>query len=192
MDAYDSVDILLAEDNDADAELTIHALRSIGIRNRIFHVQDGVEALAFLFREGRFANRDSALPKLVLLDIGMPMLELLDQRAELWVIELSSFQTGEAAPLELGVITSLYEEHLDWHGSRERYVADKLRLADVSWQLLVNALQPVLMERTAGHPHRLLFGQTTGWHVADGWIRRGIREIFPVDRLAVRACHLPA
>ncbi|HWX65351.1 MAG TPA: UDP-N-acetylmuramoyl-L-alanine--D-glutamate ligase [Rhodanobacter sp.] len=122
-------------------------------------------------------------------NIGMPMLELLDQQAELWVIELSSFQTGEAAPLELGVITSLYEEHLDWHGSRERYVADKLRLADSSRQLLVNALQPVLMERTASHPHRLLFGQPSGWHVSDGWIRRGMREIFPVDRLAAPGTH---
>jgi UDP-N-acetylmuramoylalanine--D-glutamate ligase len=122
-------------------------------------------------------------------NIGMPMLELLDQHAELWVIELSSFQTGEAAPLELGVITSLYEEHLDWHGSRERYVADKLRLADVSRQLLVNALQPALMERTAGHPHRLLFGQPAGWHVADGWIRRDARQIFPVDRLAAPGTH---
>lgn len=49
-------------------------------------------------------------------NIGMPLLELLDQSAELWTIELSSFQTGEAGPLALGVITSLYEEHLDWHG----------------------------------------------------------------------------
>ncbi|HEY0198682.1 MAG TPA: UDP-N-acetylmuramoyl-L-alanine--D-glutamate ligase [Rhodanobacter sp.] len=122
-------------------------------------------------------------------NIGLPLLELLDRRAELWVIELSSFQTGEATPLELGVITSLYEEHLDWHGSRERYVADKLRLADVSRQLLVNALQPVLMERTALHPQRLLFGQSTGWHVADGWIRRGARAIFPLDRLTAPGAH---
>jgi UDP-N-acetylmuramoylalanine--D-glutamate ligase len=122
-------------------------------------------------------------------NIGMPMLELLDQHAELWVIELSSFQTGEAAPLELGVITSLYEEHLDWHGSCERYVADKLRLADVSRQLLVNALQPALMERTADHPHRLLFGQPSGWHVVDGWIRRDACQIFPVDRLAAPGTH---
>jgi UDP-N-acetylmuramoylalanine-D-glutamate ligase len=78
----------------------------------------------------------------------------------------------------LGVITSLYEEHLDWHGSRERYVADKLRLADVSRHLLVNALQPVLLEYTASHPHRLMFGRAAGWHVADGWIRRDTRPIF--------------
>jgi UDP-N-acetylmuramoylalanine--D-glutamate ligase len=122
-------------------------------------------------------------------NIGLPLLELLDQRAELWVIELSSFQTGEAGPLELGVITSLYEEHLDWHGSREQYVIDKLRLADVSQQLLVNALQPALIERTQGHPHRLLFGQPAGWHVADRIIRRGGADVFSTDQLAAPGLH---
>jgi UDP-N-acetylmuramoylalanine--D-glutamate ligase len=122
-------------------------------------------------------------------NIGLPLLELLDQPADLWVIELSSFQTGEAGPLELGVITSLYEEHLDWHGSRERYVTDKLRLADVSRQLLVNALQPTLLERTREHPHRLLFGQPEGWHVADGFICRGSHEVFPVAQLAAPGLH---
>ena len=127
-------------------------------------------------------------------NIGLPLLELLDPQAvsppaDLWVIELSSFQTGEAGSLELGVITSLYEEHLDWHGSRERYVADKLRLADVSRQLLVNALQPALLERTQEHPHRLLFGQPAGWHVADGFICRGSHEVFPVAQLAAPGLH---
>ena len=122
-------------------------------------------------------------------NIGLPLLELLDQSADLWVIELSSFQTGEAGPLELGVITSLYEEHLDWHGSRERYVADKLRLADASQLLLVNALQPVLLERTQEHSHRLLFGQPEGWHVADGFICRGKHEVFPVAQLAAPGLH---
>lgn len=122
-------------------------------------------------------------------NIGMPLLELLDQSAELWVIELSSFQTGEAGTLELGVVTSLYEEHLDWHGSRERYVADKLKLAQAAQQLLVNALQPVLLEHTADHPHRLPFGKLEGWHVADGFIRRGTRDVFPVEQLAAPGLH---
>jgi UDP-N-acetylmuramoylalanine--D-glutamate ligase len=122
-------------------------------------------------------------------NIGLPLLELRDQSADLWVIELSSFQTGEAGPLELGVITSLYEEHLDWHGSRERYVADKLRLIDASQQLLISALQPTLLERTQEHPHRLLFGQPEGWHVADGFICRGKHEVFPVAQLAAPGLH---
>jgi UDP-N-acetylmuramoyl-L-alanine---L-glutamate ligase len=122
-------------------------------------------------------------------NIGLPLLELLGQQADLWVIELSSFQTGEAGPLELGVITSLYEEHLDWHGSRERYVADKLKLADASRRLLVNALQPALLQRTQQHPQRLLFGQPDGWHVADGFIRRDTREVFPIDQLTAPGLH---
>ena len=122
-------------------------------------------------------------------NIGMQMLELLDSRAELWAVELSSFQTGEAGPVQLGVVTSLYEEHLDWHGSRERYVADKLKLADVSRYLLVNALQPVLLEKTSGHPHRLLFGHREGWHVRDGFIHRGDKPVFAVADLPVPGEH---
>lgn len=122
-------------------------------------------------------------------NIGMPLLELRGKHADLWAIELSSFQTGEAGPLELGVITSLYEEHLDWHGSRERYVADKLKLAGVSPLLLVNALQPNLLAQTEHHPHRIGFGQAPGWHVADGFIRRDQREVFAIDRLAAPGVH---
>ncbi len=122
-------------------------------------------------------------------NIGMPLLELLDAQAGLWAIELSSFQTGEAGPVELGVITSLYEEHLDWHGSRERYVADKLKLADVSRQLLVNAGQPYLLERTVLHPHRRLFGQVEGWHVSGGFIRRGAQAVFDATRLRAPGEH---
>ena len=122
-------------------------------------------------------------------NIGLPLLELLEQHADLWVIELSSFQTGEAGPLELGVITSLYEEHLDWHGSREQYVIDKLRLADVSRHWLVNALQPALLERTRQHPHRLLFGGPEGWHVAGDFICRGTQQVFPIAQLAAPGLH---
>jgi UDP-N-acetylmuramoylalanine--D-glutamate ligase len=128
-------------------------------------------------------------------NIGLPLLELLDQSAALWVIELSSFQTGEAGPLALGVVTSLYEEHLDWHGSRERYVTDKLRLAEVAQRLLVNAGQADLLARTVQHPDRLTFGRLDGWHVADGFIRRGERAVFalgamtaPGEHNALNAC----
>jgi UDP-N-acetylmuramoylalanine--D-glutamate ligase len=122
-------------------------------------------------------------------NIGLPLLELIGQSADLWVIELSSFQTGETGPLELGVITSLYEEHLDWHGSRERYVADKLKLADVSRHLLVNGLQPNLLELTRTHPQRLRFGQPEGWHVAGDVICRDVQQISPITRLAAPGLH---
>ncbi|OOG36030.1 UDP-N-acetylmuramoyl-L-alanine--D-glutamate ligase [Rhodanobacter sp. C06] len=122
-------------------------------------------------------------------NIGLPMLELQGQSADLWAIELSSFQTGEAGPLELGVVTSLYEEHLDWHGSRERYVADKLKLADAARTLLVNATQAALLERVQRHPRLLRFGHDAGWHVADGHIRRGTQAVFPLARMAAPGVH---
>ena len=122
-------------------------------------------------------------------NIGLPLLELLDGQAALWAVELSSFQTGEAGPLPLGVITSLYEEHLDWHGSRERYVADKLKLAGAARRLLVNGTQSFLLERTATHPDRLLFGVPGGWHVDDGHIRRGDERVFAVGELPMPGAH---
>ena len=122
-------------------------------------------------------------------NIGLPLLELDGAEAELWVIELSSFQTAEAADVDLGVVTSLYEEHLDWHGSRERYVADKLKLADVSRRLLVNAGQASLLAATASHPARTAFGDAAGWHVVDGWIARGEVRVIEASILAAPGLH---
>jgi UDP-N-acetylmuramoylalanine--D-glutamate ligase len=121
-------------------------------------------------------------------NIGLPLLELLDGDAELWIVELSSFQTGEATALDVGVITNLYEEHLDWHGSHERYAADKLKLAGVARTVVVNASQSDLLARTATHPHRVLFGDTAGWNVRDGDLYRGGAVM---DPLLMALNHLP-
>ncbi|UPG86645.1 UDP-N-acetylmuramoyl-L-alanine--D-glutamate ligase [Luteibacter aegosomatis] len=122
-------------------------------------------------------------------NIGLPMLELDGETADLWVIELSSFQTAEASGVDLGVVTSLYEEHLDWHGSRERYVDDKLKLLAASARVLINAAQPVLRERAAGHPGLNTFGDTAGWHVADGWIRRGNDNVVHASAVSAPGLH---
>jgi two-component system response regulator len=72
LDKWDKVEILLVEDNLSDAELTVRTLRSIGATQKILRLSDGVEALDFIFRKGRFSDRDQALPKLILLDLKMP------------------------------------------------------------------------------------------------------------------------
>ena len=64
------IEILLVEDSPDDADLTIDALRDGRVRNRITHVEDGVEAMAFLRREGRHA--DAPRPDLILLDLNLP------------------------------------------------------------------------------------------------------------------------
>ncbi len=67
------VEILLIEDSPEDAELTIRALRRNKLANEIQVVEDGAEALDFLFCCGSFKGRTpSQYPKLVLLDLKLP------------------------------------------------------------------------------------------------------------------------
>jgi two-component system, response regulator len=75
----DAVDILLVEDNPQDAELTIRALKKHNLANRLFTVEDGAEALDFIFCRGKYATRDNGhSPKVVLLDLKLPKVSGLE------------------------------------------------------------------------------------------------------------------
>lgn len=67
------IDILLVEDSETDAELTLQALRQGKLQNTVHHVKDGVEAMQYLRNEGSFA--DALRPDLILLDLNMPKLD---------------------------------------------------------------------------------------------------------------------
>ncbi len=70
------VEILLVEDNSADAELALHALQKSKMANHIQVLQDGAEALEFLFCRGPFAKRSFVTPpRLVLLDLKLPKVD---------------------------------------------------------------------------------------------------------------------
>lgn len=64
------IEILLVEDNPDDVELTIEALRDSKVTNRIHHTPDGVEALDFLHKRGKYSA--SPTPDVVFLDLNMP------------------------------------------------------------------------------------------------------------------------
>ena len=64
------IQILLVEDNSGDARLTLEALKETALYNKLQHVVDGVEALAYLRREGRHAH--APRPDLILLDLNLP------------------------------------------------------------------------------------------------------------------------
>ena len=66
----DPVEILLVEDNPGDVELTREALLDSKVHMRLSVASDGVEALAFLRREGTYAG--SPRPDLILLDLNLP------------------------------------------------------------------------------------------------------------------------
>ena len=75
MNDYQHVEILLAEDSSADAEMTMRTLRKRGIANRMVWVKDGAEAIDYLFAQGAYANRGNGNPRLVLLDLKMPRMD---------------------------------------------------------------------------------------------------------------------
>jgi two-component system response regulator len=68
-------EILLVEDNDADAELTVRALRQGNLVDVIQRVRDGLEALEYVFRQGPFEHRTGGVPTLILLDLRMPRVD---------------------------------------------------------------------------------------------------------------------
>ncbi len=70
---YDNVEILFAEDSIDDAILTIRALEKSGFTNKLHHVNDGAEAIDFLYCKGKYVARNfNEKPKLILVDLKMP------------------------------------------------------------------------------------------------------------------------
>jgi len=67
--------ILLAEDNQNDIELTLTALQECRLSNEVEVVHDGAEALDYIHRRGNYAGREEGLPAVFLLDLKMPRVD---------------------------------------------------------------------------------------------------------------------
>ncbi|MDO6476668.1 response regulator [Alteromonas sp. 1_MG-2023] len=67
------INILMADDDEDDRLLTLDALKESRVLNNLYCVEDGVELLEYLRREGKYADpKDSPRPSLILLDLNMP------------------------------------------------------------------------------------------------------------------------
>lgn len=100
----DPVEILLVEDNPSDQELTLKALNKYKLSNSIYTVEDGAEALDFVFAEGQYSSRNiSLLPKLILLDLKLPKVSGLEV-----LKKIKSDQRTKRIPIV--VLTSSKEE----------------------------------------------------------------------------------
>lgn len=84
-----AIDILLVEDSDEDAELTIRALKKYAIANNIVRLSNGEEALEYLFGIDNEESRN--IPKLVLLDLKMPKVDGLEVLKEIRKHESTQF-----------------------------------------------------------------------------------------------------
>lgn len=83
MEQFGPVEILIVEDNPSDSELMLRALKKDNLVNQIHVVEDGAEALDFIFCRGKYENHSHAKPlKVVFLDLKLPKvggLEVLRQ-----------------------------------------------------------------------------------------------------------------
>jgi two-component system response regulator len=106
--------ILLVEDSEDDADLTLRAFRNSGVDCKIVHARDGRQALDYVFGLGDWAGQDAnPPPALILLDLKLPCVSGLDvlrqlrenpkgQHIPVVVMSCSTEQTDIAASYDLG------------------------------------------------------------------------------------------
>ncbi|HJQ62317.1 MAG TPA: response regulator [Burkholderiales bacterium] len=146
MEQFEQVEILFAEDNPLDAELTIRALRQAGLANKLLWLKDGQQALDYLFREGSYAARTDALPRLLLLDLKMPRVDGLEvlkavkadertRRIPVVILTSSQEESDLARSYDIGV-NGYVVKPLDF-----RSLAEVVRQAGFYW-LAINHAPP--------------------------------------------------
>ena len=77
MEQSELIDILLVEDNVADAELVLRALKRINMTNKLVWLKDGQEAMDFLSEKNEGSQKDQK-PRMILLDLRLPKIDGLD------------------------------------------------------------------------------------------------------------------
>ena len=128
-------------------------------------------------------------------NIGLPLLELLDANADAWAIELSSYQTCDVAASGvrpgIAIVTNIHPEHLDWHGSQQRYVDDKLALVTQARPriAILNAADPVLAQLHLPDSEVRWYGDAGGWHLRGDALHRGETRVMDTATLPLPGQH---
>lgn len=95
--------ILLVEDDPKDAELTLTALDEYHLANEVVVASDGEQALDYLYRRGRYAQRDGDNPAVLLLDLKLPKVDGLEVLKQIK-------SDGQLKVIPVVVLTSSHEE----------------------------------------------------------------------------------
>ncbi|AMJ57283.1 MULTISPECIES: UDP-N-acetylmuramoyl-L-alanine--D-glutamate ligase [Stenotrophomonas] len=130
-------------------------------------------------------------------NIGLPLLEVLDPQPapEYWAVELSSYQTGEVARSgvrpDVAIVLNIFPEHLDWHGSEQRYIDDKLSLVTGGHPrvAVLNAADEHLRVLQLPHSQIIWFNQPEGWHMVGEVVHRGTQPVFDTSNTPLPGRH---
>jgi UDP-N-acetylmuramoylalanine--D-glutamate ligase len=132
-------------------------------------------------------------------NLSPPALDLLDERPDVYVLEISSFQmeTTESLHPSATALLNVSADHLDRHGTLARYAALKQKLLDAAHTAIYNDDDPLVRTMGIAHPNGIAFSVT---HAPDDgygiltvddarWLARRNSPIFPAARLRVRGRH---
>ena len=130
-------------------------------------------------------------------NIGLPLLELLDPQPApaCWALELSSYQTGEVGRAgvrpAVAIVLNIFPEHLDWHGSEQRYIQDKLSLVTEGHPRIavLNAADPHLRALSLPHSEVVWFNQPASWHMVGSVVHRGDQAVFDTANSPLPGAH---
>ncbi len=127
-------------------------------------------------------------------NIGMPLIEAisLPDKPEFWVIEMSSYQTYEAAKPEVAVMLNFFPEHLDWHGSEQAYFDDKSALITQTKpkHAVLNASDSrvaALANKTSSQLH--WFNAPDAWHSQGYFLFKGVQQVLDLRTLPMPGDH---
>lgn len=141
--------ILLVEDNPSDAALAMRAFEKNKLMNPVVHVEDGQDALDFLFADGRYIDRNiEDLPALILLDLKLPLVDGLEvlrrirenvitRRTPVVILTTSKEEQDVATGYDLGV-NSYIRKPVDFN-----QFVEAIRQLGVYWLLLNETPPPV-------------------------------------------------
>ncbi len=132
-------------------------------------------------------------------NIGLPLLELPHlatvDAPESWVIELSSYQTRDVALSgvrpDIALVLNVFPEHLDWHGSEARYIADKLQLVTAARPriAILNAADARLAALQLSDSEVRWFGNNDGWHLQGDTLFRDKMAVLETASLPLPGRH---
>lgn len=132
-------------------------------------------------------------------NLGPPALDLLDRHPDVYVLEISSFQmeTTESLHPQAAALLNISADHLDRHGSLERYAELKQKLIDAAQIAVFNEDDSLVCAIGRAHPHGVPFSTShapaQGYGIVDRdgerWLARDGMGLMPVATLRIRGRH---
>lgn len=135
-------------------------------------------------------------------NLGVPALELLDDEAELYVLELSSFQleTTESLDAVVSVVLNISEDHMDRYANLQAYVDAKARVFNGQGTIVANLDDEAVMrlvDRLGPQRKQISFSLKLPVenhyglcpHAGEAWLCKGQDRLLPVSKVAIKGTH---